>query len=594
MLANITARRVVWRLRANWLTAFWVAGLWVTVLAVAYAQTSQPQIIRQVVITGNTLMPTSELTAVLGLAAGDAFDANQAERDFFALRERYRAAGFLLASTPAFSFDAGRYTQQLTELGVAERRVRFVDVDGVTISGRNRANVIAAYFPARGVYRADGVARAIAELRAQQTIDDVTVTPTVTRLGDGEVDGEVVVLEIDVREAELGLLDRVAPIIGAEFDSGRDLFFEAGVRYSFLNLFGQAQQASVAGVLYTTDNGLQLGGEVAYAVPRFGLFSGERPTSLAVSLSSFVDANVPLRAGGRLQIPHPCVAAGTCRDDNVVRVGETTQRTTGLQIAVARALSDTTRLAVGVRFDLLSYDDEAGKTCTFDARGDLEGSCDLPANQASVYQEQDGGFAFADVSLSRDTRDSPAFARRGYYALSRFGVGFGDDYRNRTTLQQDNYAFIPFETDVRAYFTPLSSHVLATRIGAGTALAGGLPYSRLFNIGDTDIPRYQLRGYGGDDILPAQNYVTGSLEYRLMPTLDLPLTEQLVIYGFADAGFTSNDFGGNNPGMHLGVGIGAQLRLELFGISAPPIKIDYGFSGANRTGKLHFGLDELF
>jgi hypothetical protein len=46
--------------------------------------------------------------------------------------------------------------------------------------------------------------------------------------------------------------------------------------------------------------------------------------------------------------------------------------------------------------------------------------------------------------------------------------------------------------------------------------------------------------------------------------------------------------------MHLGAGIGAQIRLELFGVSVPPIKIDYGFSDANRNGKLHFGLDELF
>ena len=212
-----------------------------------------------------------------------------------------------------------------------------------------------------------------------------------------------------------------------------------------------------------------------------------------------------------------------------------------------------------------------------------------------TYQEQDGGFAFIAATLTRDTRDNAAFAHSGYYAFSRIGLGFGDDYRNRDTLQQDTYAFIPLESELRTYFTPLaSSQVLATRIGAGTALSEGLPYSRLFKVGDTDTYRYQLRGYGGDDILPTQNYLTGSLEYRLDLELDLPLTEQLVVYGFADTGFTSNDFGGDTPSMHLGVGVGAQVRLELFGISAPPIKIDYGFSDANRSGKLHFGLDELF
>jgi outer membrane protein insertion porin family len=561
-------------------------------LSSAYAQT-----IRQAVIEGNTLIAREELVAVLELTPGDAFNEAQAARDFTALRERYREAGFLLAATPVFSFTDGRYLQRLTELTVAEARVRFVNADGATVTGRSDANFVAAYFSTRGVYQADRIASAIQDLRALPTIDDVTVTPTVTTLGSRDV----VVLDIDVQEAELGLLDKVDPLIGAEFDSGFDLFFEAGVRYSLPNLFGQTHRASVAGVLYTTDNGVQLGGEVAYAVPRFGLFSGERPTSLAIALSSFVDANVPLRANGRLQIPHPCVAAGTCRADdaNLVRIGETTQRTTGMQFSVARALNDTSRLAVGVRFELLDYDYETGETCAFDTSGDtsgdLDGGCDLSESQARVYQEQDGGFAFADITLSRDTRDNDRFARRGYYAFSRIGLGFGDDYRNRTTLQQDSYAFIPLESEVRAYFTPLNSNqVLATRLGAGTALAGGLPYSRLFKVGDTDNYRYQLRGYGGDDILPSQNYVTGSLEYRIDPGFDLPLTEQLVIYGFADTGFTSNDFGGDSPGMHVGIGVGTQVRLELFGISAPPIKIDYAFSDTNRAGKLHFGLDELF
>jgi outer membrane protein insertion porin family len=558
----------------------------------AQAQTNN-QTITQVTLEGNTLVPSSELITLLGLTVGDAFDEAQAERDFVALRERYREAGLLLASTPDFRFEAGRYSQQVVELTVADRQVRFVDADGAAVTGSSNANWLAGYFPAQGVYRAEQVASAITELRVLPTIDDVTVTPIVTNLNGNEV----VVLEITVQEADLRLLDRIEPLVGAEFDSGRALFFEAGVRYSFLNLFGQSQRASLAGVLYTTDNGVQLGGEVAYAVPRFGLLSGERPTSLSLSVSSFVDANVPLRAGGRLQISHPCIAAGNCRDDedNVVRVGETTQRTTGVQLEVARALSADTRLAVGVRFDLLDYDYETGTTCDFDANGDLDGGCDLTESQAISFQEQDGGFAFVDATLTRDTRDNTAFARRGYYAFSRVGLGFGDDYRNRDTLQQDTYAFIPLESELRTYVTPLASRqVLATRVGAGTALAGGLPYSRLFKVGDTDTYRYQLRGYGGDDILPTQNYLTGSLEYRLDLGLDLPLTEQLVVYGFADTGFTSNDFGGDNPGMHVGVGVGAQVRLELFGISAPPIKIDYGFSEANPTGKLHFGLDELF
>lgn len=569
--------------RLGWVS---VVLVMVTGLSLATAQT-----ISQVVITGNTAVASQQLTAVMGLAVGDVFDEAQAERDFVALRERYREAGLLLASTPDFRFEAGRYSQQVVELTVADRQVRFVDADGAAVTGSSNPNWLAGYFPAQGVYRAEQVASAITELRALPTIDDVTVTPIVTNLNGREV----VVLEITVQEADLRLLDRIEPLVGAEFDSGRALFFEAGVRYSFLNLFGQSQRASVAGVFYTTDNGLQLGGEVAYTVPRLGWLSDERPTSLSLSVSSFVDANVPLRAGGRLQISHPCVAAGNCRDNNVVRVGETTQRTTGVQLEVARALSADTRLAVGVRFDLLDYDYETGKTCDFDANGDLDGGCDLTESQAISFQEQDGGFAFVDATLTRDTRDNAAFARRGYYAFSRVGLGFGDDYRNRDTLQQDTYAFIPLESELRTYVTPLaSSQVLATRVGAGTALAGGLPYSRLFKVGDTETYRYQLRGYGGDDILPTQNYLTGSLEYRFAPAFDLPLTERVVVYGFADAGFTSNDFGGDNPGMHVGVGVGAQVRLELFGISAPPIKIDYGFSEANPTGKLHFGLDELF
>ena len=157
---------------------------------------------------------------------------------------------------------------------------------------------------------------------------------------------------------------------------------------------------------------------------------------------------------------------------------------------------------------------------------------------------------------------------------------------------------MPLEVGLRGYFTPLAnSQVLALRVNAGTARSDGLPYARMFDVGDNSDFAYQLRGYSGDDILPTQNYVTSSVEYRVDVTslgLDIPLTERFVVYGFADTGFTTNDFDGDDPDLHFGAGAGALIQLNAFGISAPAIRLNYGFSEANSSGVFSIGVGDLF
>ncbi|MEM6431305.1 MAG: BamA/TamA family outer membrane protein [Deinococcota bacterium] len=559
--------------------------------------------IRQVVVEGSSSLTADDLAGSLSLQVGSNYTNEAAQADFEALQALYEARGYLIGNTPAFSFEAGRYTQRVTELSVNTRNVVFLgrpEAEGgppsMSPTGATEPDFILKYLPDSGdLYQADAIANAKAQLTALNAFLAVEITP--------EVSDEGVDLTVQVFEVPNNILLRLEPVLGVELDSGRAAFFELGVKYTQPQLFGRAHSASAAGIVYTTDNGTQFGGELSYTIPwlELNLFDfQDNPTSFTVSAYSLVDANIALRADGLRELPHPCVAAGTCDDDddNAIRVGETTQRTTGLRLDLARNLSSTTQLATSLRFELIDYDYETGEACEFEADGNLDGGCDLSEADASSFTEQDGGFIFLDTQLSRDTRDDPSFASRGYYASARAGIGFGDDYRNRETLEQDSYLYVPLELGLRGYFTPLAdSQVLALRVNAGTALSDGLPYARLFNVGDNNDFRYQLRGYSGDDILPTQNYVTSSVEYRVNVTslgLDIPLTERFVVYGFADTGLTSNDFGGDDPGLHVGAGAGALIQLRAFGISAPPIRFNYGFSEANSSGVFSVAVGDLF
>lgn len=85
--------------------------------------------------------------------------------------------------------------------------------------------------------------------------------------------------------------------------------------------------------------------------------------------------------------------------------------------------------------------------------------------------------------------------------------------------------------------------------------------------------------------------LNGSIEYGY--DFGLSPTGGTNLYGFVFA-----DFGrlwpasGDLDAFFLGAGVGLQLNLDLLGAILPPIRLDYGFSQRNPTGRfaLRLGL----
>jgi outer membrane protein insertion porin family len=566
--------------------------------------------ISDIVIQGNTVIPTEELLPLLRLEPGDTFTSAVAVEDFLDIARFYRDRGYFIDTAPErshFSYIDGTYTIQIDELRVIDYTVTFEgDVQ------RTNPTVVTRYLPDAGTVFNEN--RLLDGLR---TIARLGVVEPVTFAIQPTEDPSEAVVNVVVRERQTRTFSPSAEYTTA--DGGR---FSASLSYNDSNLWGEAHNFSAEVSASTSDIGFLLGGSLSYTIPWLyidALDFQEVPTSVSASIFSTVATNQPMTADGSLSRPHPCVEAGTCDPDdnrNRVAIGEYTSRDTGLGFSVGRRVFQDTTLRLSARTAYISYILEPSIPCVLvpapDGGLQVSRPCTLPSEEAEQFLPQSGWSAFLGSNLIFDNRDNPDFPTAGNFATANLGFGFGNDFRVQTgtdpegnpVFEQRGYSYIPFELGGRAYL-PLQNlvpelddpnHVFAFRVNLGHQFGGEYPVTRFFRIGETLSDATLVRGYRRQDFDPSRTYFTSSVEYRYDFGFSTVATETVIAVVFADVGWSSSvpGFEDYRTPLRASAGIGLQVNLGFTALGYFPLRFDYGFSQTNPRGVFSFRIGPVF
>ncbi len=562
--------------------------------------------IEEIVIEGNSVFGDDELLALLSLEVGDTFTSTLAREDFGTIARYYQEAGYRLlptdfygsANPQPFTYVDGSYILRPVELLIDGYEFDF---------GESESNVqpfvVTRYLPEPGaVFNANEINGGLRDLSRLEVVQPqgVNLSFAETQPEGGYPNRVTVVVEL--RRLETGLFQ---PSAQYATDSG----FSGSVSYSQGNLWGRAHSLSVELNGQSSDVGLRFGGSVRYTVPWLylsykDLDTTDAPTSLSVSLFSVTDSNQPLTANGSTRIQYPGLPE---TEANRVDVGETSERNTGFSVSLSRPVApDTTmRLSARTSFNEIVLEPPATE-CEFGGDGNVTNGddCALPSELADDYLPIDGISTFLSGGLLYDGRDNPEFPTDGLYGTLRFGVGFGNDYRDPDGGGRSPYSYQQIEAGGRAYvqLRDISDeiddpkHVFAFRVNAGHQFGEDYPVSRQFRVGRTTDVTTQIRGYLLEDFNLSQTYVTSSVEYRYDFGFSSFATQTIIAIGFVDVGYASNV-----PGFPIGeaplfgaAGLGVQVNLGFGGVLLPALRFDYGFSPTHPGGVFSFSIGTVF
>jgi outer membrane protein insertion porin family len=545
-------------------------------------------------LEGNTVVTDEELLALFTLGVTDTFTSELALEDFRRIQALYGERGYVILGQPDFSYDEGTYVQRIREVRVVGYEVEYEVEEGGT--PRTDPTVVTRYLP--DVTSAFNQNALVAGLQSVARIGAVQPVNFALAAADPAVPEEVVVT-VFVREAQTRTFT-------PELNYATDVGLSAAVSYGDTNFLGLAHSFNGEITLQTSPLGLQLGGSVNYSIPWLYvdlLDFLEVPTSVSASLFSVVSSNQPLTRGGLSRLPFPGAAPGT---QNLVPIGQYTQRDTGFAFSVGRPILENTTLRFSARSSYASYFLEPGEPCALDAEGSVvdPANCVFPDEALRLEALPQSGFSsFVSNAITYDDRDSIEFPRRGVAATARLGFGLGSDFRDPVTNEQRRYSYQQLELGARTYlllqdlaedFDP--NHVLAFRVNLGHQFGRQFPDSRLFVVGDIPNEATQIRGYQREDFSPSRTYLTASAEYRYDFGLTTVATQTVIGIVFVDFGYASNVPGFDPYAAPLfgSAGLGMQLNLGFGGFALPPLRLDYGFSQRNPTGKLSFRLGPVF
>lgn len=539
---------------------------------------------------GNTVLSDAELLEVLNLEVGDTFTSVVAQEDFNQIVRAYQEAGYRVLTTPDFSYDDGTYIQRVTELRVAGYRVVY---DGE--SGSTQDHVVVRYLPPVGeVLNDQDLVAGLLDVARLGVLDVVSY-----QLDPTDAVGEALVSVI-VRKRSTGVF---RPSAQYATDSG----ISAALSYSEKNFLGLAHSVSAEVNVLSTDIGVMFGGRLSYDIPWLYIAAGdfqEVPTSISASLFSVVANNTPLTANGQTTTLYP----GTPDlEDNYVRVGEYTTRSSGFGVTVGRPIAPDTAATVALNAVHSRHMLEPPKVaCEFEG-GNVANpdDCFLPESEALSFLPTSGLSAFLNVRLGYDGRDSPDFPTEGLAAYGTVGVGFGNDFLDPVTTDRRTYVYEQVTFGVRAYvkladLMPAEiedeNHVFAVKLDGGHQFGGLYPASKRFLVGRTSDVASQIRGYQRNDFNLSRSYAIGSLEYRYDFELSTVATETVVGIVFADLGWASSvpGFDEYRAPLFAGAGIGVQVNLGFGGVVLPAIRLDYGISERNRSGVFSVRLGPVY
>ncbi len=542
-------------------------------------------VITEVQITGNTVVPTEELLPLLNLQVGETFTSTLAREDFDRIAEYYLDEGWLLMTEPDFNWLDGTYVQRIHEVRVAGHQVTW---EGER--GRTQDFVVSRYLPAVGqVLNQNDLRRSLGQIQQLGVVEPMNIV----LLASEEPDEAIV--NVVVGETGTGVF---TPSAQYSTDSG----FSLSLSYSQLNLWGRAHNIGVEVTGQTSSIGLLLGGSVRYSIPWLYidfLDFQEVPTNLSLTVFTLPTPNQPMSAGAALTAPYP----GT---DEQVPVGQFTTRETGFNFSAGRPVFTNTALGLNARVASTAYIQQPPSAeCQFDADGSIVNPtrCALPFDEASQYLPQGGLNSFFSVGLVYDSRDSAEFPRRGLYANTLIGFGFGNDFAHPDTGEQTGYRYQQFEVGMRAYLqlnrvlTGLNdNHVMAFRVNFGHQFGDMYPVARRFTVGKTNNLSSAIRGYQSADFGLSRTYATSSLEYRYDFGLQTVATQTVIGILFADLGWASSTTGFAEYGAPLfaSAGVGVQVNLGFGGVLLPALRFDYAFSERNPTGEFRFRVGGVY
>lgn len=544
--------------------------------------------VEEIVFEGNTVLSDERLESVLSLQEGDTFTSFLAEEDFVSIVRAYQQAGYRIVTQPDYSYDDGRYVQRVTELRLEDYELQYEGEVGPT-----RESVITRYLPDPGTVVNDQ--HIIEGLRQVASLGVIEVVNYALQPGT-EPNSAVVILQL--RKQQTGEL---RPAAQYATDTG----FSASLAYSENNFLGLAHKVGVQVDVLNTDLGLMMGGSINYDIPWLyidALDFQEVPTTLSGSIFSLVNNNQTLSAAGQTTTPYPGLA-----DDQLVRVGEYTTRSTGFGVSAGRPVAPNTYLTVSGRGAYTQYMLEPPRvTCEFEGGTVTNGDvCSLPFEDALQYLPLSGLSAFTNVRVDYDNRDNANFPTEGIGAYGTFGIGFGNDMLSPVTGERAGYIYEQVTGGVRTYLQLSDiapeeitdpSHVFGVRLDVGHQFGGLYPVSKRFVVGRTNDFGPQIRGYTNDDFNLSRTYATSSLEYRYDFNLSTFATQTVIALAFVDVGWASSvpGFADYQTPLFAGAGIGVQVNLGFGGVLLPAVRLDYAFSERHPRGVFSFRVGPVF
>ena len=541
--------------------------------------------IREVRIEGNTAIASDKLLALLRLRPGDEYNPALANEDFGRILREYRDAGYDLVAQPEITFRDGVYVQRIRELRIAGYRI------DPPLSRTDPSVFLREMPPVGSLFSVVALRQGITNILRTGLLRE----PPGIRPQQGEKP-EDLILVLSFREAQTGSF-----IPGISWSSLTG--WEGSVSISDTNLWGLAHQYSITLGINPNDAGQPISFSASYRIPwlyiDFADFKQVR-TSLSISVYSQTQANI--------NFPIEQLYNGNTPDlngDGVIdardrtSLWQYTERKTGINFTISRPLSSelpNLRISAGLGWEwsipVLEVNDanrprclvrvpDSGNKANPPVAEDTACSEALLQDAQSRFEQSVREFQALTLTLGTtySTLNNPNFPTQGFSL--NFNTGYGITFPRGDSATQ----YVPVILTGRTYFQLDQSarQALGLRLSFGTIL-GTAQDSQKFSLGGNITDISTLRGYDPRFLDKGTTVFNGSIEYGY--DFGLNPTGGTNLYGFLFA-----DFGrlwpaaGDLDAFFLGAGLGVQINLDLLGALLPPIRLDYGFSQRNPTGR---------
>ncbi len=366
-------------------------------------------------------------------------------------------------------------------------------------------------------------------------------------------------LTIEVDEKRTGSIS-----IGGGVDTETGFFGQAG--YFDNNFLGRGQEISLS-TLMGSGNLLDNNGVI-----------DESPLQIELK---FIEPRL-LRTLNSLQV------SAFLQDMASFQVPLSLEKRLGGRIEIARPLKKIPNLAGSINIGIENVDLEEGDRDEI-VRLFNEKNINI-AERAK--QLEAGSFISVGPSLVYDTRNSLINPTDGWYASANakeyFAITGGSETFGKTSLT------------VRKFFPVGKKSTITVGGKIGTGVVGSIPEFEAFRLGGP----YTIRGFREGDVGSGNGFVMGSVEFRtpvpfITKILNYKIIRDLRLALFFDAGslfeetLTNSLY--NYPGYAVSFGGGIILPLPYLG----PIRFDYGYpitsvGAGNKRGRFTFGIGERY